>query len=101
MLVCTKSFDSFEATKDLCEHQFLFSKKTKIVLFQNGWGNAEAFISIMNGIVEEAYMKQFKLFPCRVCTAHHFRSWWAMPTLLIIVLVFASHYIRNFQRYTG
>ena len=45
ILVCTKSFDSFEAAKDLCEHQFLFSKKTKIVHFQNGWGNAEAFTS--------------------------------------------------------
>ncbi|HCO96333.1 MAG TPA: 2-dehydropantoate 2-reductase [Phycisphaerales bacterium] len=43
VLVCTKSFDSFEAAKDLCEHKSIFSEKTKIVLFQNGWGNAEAF----------------------------------------------------------
>jgi len=45
ILVCTKSFDSFEAAKDLCAHKSLFSKNTKIVLFQNGWGNAEAFTS--------------------------------------------------------
>ena len=45
ILVCTKSFDSFEAAKDLCEHKSIFSKQTKIVHFQNGWGNAEAFTS--------------------------------------------------------
>jgi 2-dehydropantoate 2-reductase len=44
VLVCTKSFDSFQAAKDLNEHKSLFNKITKIVLFQNGWGNAEAFI---------------------------------------------------------
>jgi hypothetical protein len=43
-------------------------------------------------------MKQFKSFPCGVCTpsgapmtAHHFRSWRAISTLIIIVLVFASY----------
>ena len=48
ILLCTKSFDSFEAAKDLCEHKSLFSKQTKIVLFQNGWGNAEAFTSFFD-----------------------------------------------------
>jgi len=43
ILVCTKSFDSSAAAKDLSQHKFLLGKKTKIVLFQNGWGNAEAF----------------------------------------------------------
>ncbi len=43
VLVCTKSFDSLEAAKDLCEHKTIFTRKTKIVLSQNGWGNAEAF----------------------------------------------------------
>ncbi len=43
VLVCTKSFDSYEAAKDLSAHKSLFSGNTKIVLFQNGWGNAEAF----------------------------------------------------------
>jgi len=44
VLVCTKSFDSFQAAKDLHEHKSISSEKTKVVLFQNGWGNAEAFI---------------------------------------------------------
>jgi len=43
VLVCTKSFDSLEAAKDLSAHQSLFDENTRIVLFQNGWGNAEAF----------------------------------------------------------
>ncbi len=45
ILVCTKSFDSLGAAKDLCEHKSIFSEQSKIVLFQNGWGNAEAFTS--------------------------------------------------------
>ena len=48
VLVCTKSFDSFQAAKDLFEHKSIFSEKTKIVLFQNGWGNAEAFTSFFD-----------------------------------------------------
>ncbi len=48
ILVCTKSFDSLEAAKDLSKHDSLFGKKTKIVLFQNGWGNAEIFLSFFD-----------------------------------------------------
>ena len=48
ILVCTKSFDSPEAAKDLAKHEFLFGPKTKIVLFQNGWGNAEIFTSFFD-----------------------------------------------------
>ena len=48
ILVCTKSFDSFEAAKDLSEHKSLLGQKTKIVLFQNGWGNAEIFLSFFD-----------------------------------------------------
>jgi 2-dehydropantoate 2-reductase len=48
VLVCTKSFDSFRAAKDLYEHKSIFNEKTKIVLFQNGWGNAEAFTSFFD-----------------------------------------------------
>ncbi len=48
ILVCTKSFDSLAAAKDLSQHKFLFGKETKIVLFQNGWGNAEAFSTFFN-----------------------------------------------------
>lgn len=43
ILVCTKSFDSLEAAKDLCEHRLLLREQTGIILFQNGWGNAETF----------------------------------------------------------
>ena len=45
ILVCTKSFDSLEAARDLFEYKSLLGEKTKIVLFQNGWGNAEVFLS--------------------------------------------------------
>jgi 2-dehydropantoate 2-reductase len=48
VLVCTKSFDSYRAAKDLYEHKSIFNEKTKIVLFQNGWGNAEAFTSFFD-----------------------------------------------------
>jgi 2-dehydropantoate 2-reductase len=44
ILVCTKSFDSLGAAKDLSEHKSLFADETKIVLFQNGWGNADTFL---------------------------------------------------------
>ncbi len=48
ILVCTKSFDSHKAAKDLSEHKYLFGRQTKIVLFQNGWGNAEEFTSFFD-----------------------------------------------------
>jgi len=48
ILVCTKSFDSLEAAKALSRHKLLFAEKTKIVLFQNGWGNAEIFTSFFS-----------------------------------------------------
>ena len=43
VLVCTKSFDSLEASEDLAEHKHILTEEAKIVLFQNGWGNAEIF----------------------------------------------------------
>ena len=48
ILVCTKSFDSFEASRDLSQYESLFGDKTKIILFQNGWGNAEVFSSLFD-----------------------------------------------------
>ncbi len=45
ILVCVKSFDTSEAAKDISKHKRLFGENTKIVLFQNGWGNAEAFLN--------------------------------------------------------
>jgi 2-dehydropantoate 2-reductase len=48
ILVCTKSFDSFAAAEDIARHKFLLNPATKIVLFQNGWGNAEIFTSFFD-----------------------------------------------------
>jgi len=45
ILVCTKSFDSLTAAQDLSNHRPILGEKAKIVLFQNGWGNVEAFLS--------------------------------------------------------
>ena len=43
ILVCTKSFDSQVAAGDLADHKHLIGDDTRIVLCQNGWGNAEVF----------------------------------------------------------
>jgi 2-dehydropantoate 2-reductase len=48
ILVCTKSFDSLGAARDLSQYDSLFCDKTKIILFQNGWGNAEVFLSFFD-----------------------------------------------------
>lgn len=45
ILVCVKSFDTFKAAEELSKYKQLFDERTKIVLFQNGWGNAEVFLS--------------------------------------------------------
>jgi 2-dehydropantoate 2-reductase len=44
ILVCVKSFDSASSAEDISGHPELFGKNTKIVLCQNGWGNAEKFL---------------------------------------------------------
>ncbi|MHC4259047.1 MAG: ketopantoate reductase family protein [Planctomycetota bacterium] len=44
ILVCTKSFDSLGAAEDLAGHASILGKEARIVLFQNGWGNAETFL---------------------------------------------------------
>jgi len=59
ILVCTKSFDSSEAAKDLSQNDRLFGENTIIVLFQNGWSNAEAFSS---------FFKQEMIYNARVIT---------------------------------
>lgn len=43
ILVCVKAYDSYPSARDLYCHKRLFKNETKIVLFQNGWGNAEIF----------------------------------------------------------
>ena len=44
ILTCTKSFDSPAAATDIAGHHGLLTGQGKVVLFQNGWGNAEVFI---------------------------------------------------------
>ncbi|MDY6934893.1 MAG: 2-dehydropantoate 2-reductase [Spirochaetota bacterium] len=46
ILVCTKSYDSIAVANDLARNINL-TQISKIVLFQNGWGNAEHFASII------------------------------------------------------
>ena len=43
ILVCTKSFDSENAAKDISKHKGLLNDQGNIILFQNGWGNADIF----------------------------------------------------------
>ncbi len=43
VLVCTKSHGSERAASDLSLHHEILGDSGKIVLFQNGWGNAEIF----------------------------------------------------------
>lgn len=43
ILVCTKSSDTLTAAKNLSVHSKLLTPNGLIVLFQNGWGNAEIF----------------------------------------------------------
>jgi 2-dehydropantoate 2-reductase len=48
ILVCTKSFDSDPAAKDIHAHQDLLKRGGCVVLFQNGWGNAEVFTRLFS-----------------------------------------------------
>jgi 2-dehydropantoate 2-reductase len=43
ILVCIKSFDSKPAAEDISAHRDMLKDGGCIVLFQNGWGNAEVF----------------------------------------------------------
>lgn len=62
ILICTKSFDSLEAAKELSLHKRLFGEKTKIVLFQNGWGNARVFSN---------FFSSEQIYNARVITGFH------------------------------
>ena len=59
ILVCTKSFDCEETAQGLHNHPFLFTEDTSIILFQNGWGNAEAFAE---------YFDHYRIYNARVIT---------------------------------
>ena len=48
ILVCTKSFDSEPAAEDIHAHRNLLKDGGCIVLFQNGWGNAEIFTRLFS-----------------------------------------------------
>ncbi|XOF32713.1 MAG: ketopantoate reductase family protein [Candidatus Electrothrix sp. YB6] len=43
ILICTKSFDSVAAAQDLARNPSLLHDRSRIILVQNGWGNAEIF----------------------------------------------------------
>jgi 2-dehydropantoate 2-reductase len=43
VLVCIRSPDSAAAAEDISNHPSLLGRDTRIVLCQNGWGNAEVF----------------------------------------------------------
>jgi len=62
ILVCTKSFDSFHSAKDLSMYKALFGGSTKIVLFQNGWSNADIFTSFFDKEI---------VYSARVITGFH------------------------------
>jgi len=59
ILVSTKSFDSQQSAQDISRHPKLLKPTTKIILFQNGWGNAEIFAS---------YFDKNQIFNARVIT---------------------------------
>jgi len=59
VLICTKSFDSATAAKDLADHEDRIGSGARLVLFQNGWGNAEAFA---------AHFEKSRIYNARVIT---------------------------------
>ncbi len=44
IFICTKSYDSVNTAKDIYLNSRVLHDKSKIILFQNGWGNAEVFL---------------------------------------------------------
>jgi len=65
VIVSTKSFDSAAAAKDLSMHKQLLRDDGRIVLFQNGWGNAEKFLE---------YFKPQQIYSARVITGFSRRA---------------------------
>ena len=59
ILICTKSFDSAVAARDIAHHPSLFHEHTAIILVQNGWGNADIFTE---------YFPAERIFNARVIT---------------------------------
>ncbi len=48
VLVCTKTYDTHTAAKDLAAHPRLLAPEARLILCQNGWGNAEIFTSVFD-----------------------------------------------------
>ncbi|MDP4088747.1 MAG: ketopantoate reductase family protein [Bacillota bacterium] len=59
VLVCTKSTSNSEAAENLKGHSHILKSHGKIVIFQNGWGNDEAFLQ---------YFSKNQIFSGRVIT---------------------------------
>ena len=62
VLVCTKSFDSEPAAQDLAQHEARIGRQAVFVLFQNGWGNVDAFT---------AHFDRARVYSARVITGFH------------------------------
>ncbi len=62
VLICTKSFDSAVAARDLAAHDDRIGASAALVLFQNGWGNAESFA---------AHFDKGRIYNARVITGFH------------------------------
>ena len=62
VLICTKSFDSPAVAEDLAAQRPCTDGSAKLVLFQNGWGNAEVFA---------ARFDKSRIFNARVITGFH------------------------------
>jgi 2-dehydropantoate 2-reductase len=62
VLVCTKSYDSALAAQDLADHPDRIGMAARLVLFQNGWGNAEIF---------SLHFPPQRIYSARVITGFH------------------------------
>jgi 2-dehydropantoate 2-reductase len=62
VLICTKSFDSAAAARDLAAHEDRIGTSAALVLSQNGWGNAESFT---------AHFDKHRIYNARVITGFH------------------------------
>lgn len=62
ILVCIKSFDSVSAARELGGQRACMNGSAKLVLFQNGWGNAEVFAGRFD---------RSRIFNARVITGFH------------------------------
>jgi len=59
ILVCVKSPDSAVAARDIASHISIAQRRTRVVLFQNGWSNHEVFA---------AHVPRDRLYSARVIT---------------------------------